>query len=74
MSNGTTYNWTDLQEAEAKALKKGEFQGMVMQALQDLGQRVDRIEGQNDQRALVQMLISGLVGGLAGIFGGKVRI
>lgn len=75
MSNGQTYNWTEVQETEAQALKKGEFQGMVMQALKDLGARMDRIERQNDTRTAIEMLVAGIVGGISGLIsGGKFRL
>ncbi|MCK9371059.1 hypothetical protein M0R04_14200 [Candidatus Dojkabacteria bacterium] len=73
MSNGSIYNWNELQEAEAQALKRGEFQGAVMQGLKDLDERLTRMEKSNDFKDLIQLAVAGIIGGIAGIFGGNLK-
>ena len=70
MSNG--YSWTDIEDAKAQALKRGEFQGYAMQALKDLDARLTRIEQANDQRSLISMAIAGIIGGISGFFWGNL--
>lgn len=71
--NGQKYTWEDIKAAEAEALKKGEFQGMVVQALQDLRSDVKDLQTQNTNKNLIQWGVSILVGGIAGLLGGKIQ-
>jgi len=71
--NTRKYTWEDIKAAEAEALKKGEFQGTVMQALQDLRNDVKDLQVQSANKNLIQWGVSLLVGGIAGIFGSQIK-
>ncbi len=53
------FTWKEMQDAEAVALSRGEFQGMVMQALKDLKKDNDdlyKILNGNGQPGLIQRM------------------
>lgn len=73
MPNGRKFTWEEMKEAEARALKKGEFQGMVLEALQDLKGDVKDLQNYNNNTRYVSMIIAGVSGIVSGIFGGNIR-
>jgi len=73
MINKDVTKWGEITTDEAFKLSQAEFKGTVLQALKDLNDRLTRIENQNDQRSVISMAIAGIVGGIAGLFGGNFK-
>jgi len=60
-------HWTEFSVREAQAFKRGEFQGMVMQALKDNDRRLRDLEGYNTNSRYISMIIAGFAGIASGI-------
>lgn len=60
-------DWNKIPSDEAYRLSQAEFKGTVVQALQDLDKRMDRIENKEDAKSLIGFGISAFMGGLAGL-------
>lgn len=80
------YTWEQLKDAEAQALSKGEFQGTMLQALQDIRKDITEVDrkvetvktefnGKIDKINLdnrIKGYINMALGGIAGIVAGIV--
>ena len=67
------FTWDDLKDSEAQAMKRGEFQGMVIQALNDIRNDVADLKTQNNITRYISFGIAGLSGIVSGFFSNQVK-
>lgn len=60
-------NYRDIEADQAFKLSTAEFKGATIQALQDLNNRLDRIEKTSDSKNLITYGISAFVGAIGGL-------
>jgi hypothetical protein len=65
-------DWKDITTDEAYRLDNAKFQGMTIQALQDLRNDIDELKTQNNNKNIISYTISLVIGAVAGIFGGQI--
>lgn len=72
MDKQLKYSLDEITTEQALRLQNAEFKGMVIQALADIRNDIKEIKQEQSNQRLLQMLISGIVGGISGIFGGRI--
>ena len=65
-------DWKDITTDEAYRLDNAKFQGMTIQALQDLRNDIDELKTQNNNKNLISYAISLVIGAIGGLFTGQI--
>ena len=68
-----TYTLEEITTEQTYKLSQAEFKGMVIQALSDIRSDIKEIKQDQANTRYIQMIVSGIVGGVSGLFGGHIK-
>ena len=66
-------HWSEITSEEAYRLSQAEFRGATLEALKQINSRLDKLENYNTNSRYISMIIAGITGVVAGVFGGQMK-